>query len=74
MKFEDTAVDYFADGDIQQKTLTHPGFGDSKSKISETITLFKNPFREVYLWSKGEHLDIQGMIDAMNGRETVVKA
>jgi hypothetical protein len=35
---------------------------------------YKNPFAETAIWVKGEMLDIQGMIDAMRGRELVMKA
>lgn len=73
MKFEDVAIDYFADGDINQRTLTHPGATEVAEKINETIASYKNPFQECDIWIKGELLDIQGMIDAMRGRETVVK-
>jgi len=73
MKFEDVAIDYFADGDISQRTLTHPGATEIAEKITETISSYKNPFQECDIWIKGELLDIQGMIDAMRGREIVVK-
>jgi len=35
--------------------------------------MYKSPFSEAALWIKGEMLDIQGMIDAIKGREAVMK-
>ena len=73
MKFEDVAVEYYGNGEIGERLLTHPGAGEMKEKISETIKAYKNPFTECMLWIRGEMLDIQGMIDAMNGRQSVMK-
>jgi len=73
MKFEDTSVDYFSDGDVGQRTLTHPNAGEMKTKVVDTINQWKNPFAALYIWLKGEVLDIKGMMDAMTGRETVMK-
>ena len=36
MKYEDLAVDYFADGDIHCRTMTHPGVEDVKTKLTES--------------------------------------
>ena len=68
MKFEENAVDYFTDGDMNERTLTHPGATDLQQKMDETISSYKNPFQECEIWIKGEILDIQGMIDAMKGK------
>ena len=73
MKFEDQSVDYYADGDVSGRALTHPGAGEMKSKIVDTINQWKNPFTTIYIWVKGEVLDLKGMIDAMQGRENVMK-
>lgn len=37
VKFEDLALDFFNDNDINKRTLTHPGMGDVKGKVAETI-------------------------------------
>lgn len=44
-----------------------------KQKLKDTISCYKSPFAEAALWIKGEMLDIQGMIDAIKGREIVMK-
>lgn len=72
-KFEETAIDYFTDGEITERTLTHPEMGDSKQKVVDCVNQWKNPLREVYLWVKGEHMDIKAMSDAINGRENVMR-
>jgi len=33
MKYEDLAVDYFADSDATKRLMTHPGVGDVKQKV-----------------------------------------
>lgn len=44
-----------------------------QTKLKETISCYKSPFSEAALWIKGEMLDIQGMIDALKGREKIMK-
>ena len=44
-----------------------------QGNIDETLNAWKNPFREAWIWIKGEHLDVLGMIDAMNGRDGVIQ-
>jgi len=74
MKYEDTAIDYYADGEINARNITHPGATDVKDSILTTIDQWKNPYRDAYIWIKGEMLDLLGMMDAMDGREEVLKA
>lgn len=74
IKFEDTAVDFYSDGDREKRHLTHPAQKDMRTEVANTIIQMKNPMRDVYLWIKGEFLDVKGMIDAMNGRESTMKA
>ena len=71
--FEDTAVDYYADGNLEERLLTHPGAGDMRTRVDETVGNFRNPYVETALWIKGELLDIQGMIDALKGHSLVLK-
>ena len=35
---------------------------------------FKNPYREAYVWIKGELLDTKGMLDAFSSFENVLNA
>lgn len=73
MAYEDSAVEYFSENQMGERCLTHPKAGDLKERVQTTVNAFKNPFFEAALWIKGEMLDIQGMINAMKGRETVMK-
>ena len=73
MAFEDIAVDYFSDGIQMQRVLTNSNVGDLRNRVKDTISMYKSPFAEAAIWIKGEMLDIQGMIDAMKGREKVMK-
>ena len=74
MQYEDCAMDFFNDNDGNSvRILTSPTVGDMKQKIDDTVKCYKSPFAESALWIKGEMLDIQGMIDALKGRETVMK-
>jgi len=54
--------------------MTHPSAGDMKERIENTCKAWKNPYRDIYIWLKGELLDIKGIQDAIIGREVVVKA
>ena len=41
--------------------------------MDQTYEGWKNPYRDAYIWLKGEILDIKGISDALTGRDTVVK-
>jgi hypothetical protein len=73
MQFEDIAVEYFSDNKSDRRILTNVVAGDMNEKLTNTISCYKSPFAEASLWIKGEMLDIQGMIDAIKGRESVMK-
>lgn len=72
LKYEDVAVDFYADGELSQRSITHPGAAEVRESINPTIKEWKNPYREAYIWIKGELLDLLGARDAMDGRDTVV--
>jgi len=44
-----------------------------KERIDNTHKGWKNSYRDMYIWLKGELLDIKGMADAIAGRERVCK-
>ena len=73
MKYEEIAVDYFSDCDVNQRTLTKPEAGDVKQNVIDTFGNIKNPYRESLVWLMGEQLDMKGMLDALVGRENVMK-
>lgn len=72
LKYEDVSVDFYADGELSQRTITHPGASEIRESINPTIKEWKNPYREAYIWIKGELLDLLGARDAMDGRDQVV--
>lgn len=74
MKFEDVGIAYYSDADYNKRILTHSDKPDLKQRIDDQTARLKNPYREAYLWIKGELLEIQGMYDALLGREMVMKA
>jgi hypothetical protein len=54
--------------------LTHPNADDLEERIKTSATKWKNPYRDAYIWLKGELLDVQGMSNALDGREAVFKS
>lgn len=58
IKFEDMALDFYADGHSNKRVLTHPHAGDMKLKVGDSLTQYKNPYEAAYTWIKGEMLDI----------------
>lgn len=74
LKYEDQHVEYYSDADISKRIITHPSTGDMKEKIENTHKSWKNPFRDIYIWLKGELLDLKGIADAVTSIENVVKA
>jgi TRAP-type mannitol/chloroaromatic compound transport system substrate-binding protein len=73
MRYEDQNVEYYSDSDLTKRILTHPSAGDLKERIDVTTRSWKNPYKDMYIWLKGELLDIKGISDAIIGRESVVK-
>lgn len=73
MKYEDQNLEYYSDSDLSKRILTHPSSGDMKERIDTTSKGWKNPYKDAYIWLKGELLDIKGIADALSGREFVVK-
>lgn len=69
MKYEDQNVEYYSDSDLTKRILTHPSAGDMKDKVDVTSRSWKNSYKDLYIWLKGELLDIKGIMDAINGRE-----
>ena len=74
MKYEDIGLAYYSDQDYKKRTLTHPDSEDLKERIEKSSKKWKNPYREAYIWLKGEFLDVSGMYDGLQGREGVMKA
>ena len=65
MKYEDIATAYYSDQDYNKRILTHPNCEDLKERVSTNVKKTKNPYRDAYLWLKGEFLDVQGMYDSL---------
>jgi hypothetical protein len=72
-KYEDNNIEYYTDSDLTKRCFTHPQIGDMKEKIESTYKDWKNPYKDAYIWLKGELLDVKGIADALAGREHVVK-
>ena len=73
MKYEDQNVDYYSESDASKRILTNPNLNDMKERMDETYRGWKNPYKDAYLWLKGELLDLRGINEALLGREQVVK-
>ena len=73
MKYEDIAVAYYSEQDYNLRTLTHPNQESLKSRIEDSTLKMKNSYMDTFIWLKGEFLDVQGMCDALQGREAVMK-
>jgi len=74
MQFEEIGITYYSENEANSRVLTHPSCADLKDKVKANGKKTKNPYKESYIWLKGELLDIQGMIECLNGRESVMKA
>ena len=42
-------------------------------KVEDYTSSVKNPYKDAYIWIKGELLDVIGMMDAVNGRQEIIK-
>lgn len=73
MTYEASALEYFSENEMNARVLTHPKAGDLSETLTTMVGAFKNPFLEAAVWIKGEMLDIAGMLNAMKGREIVMK-
>jgi len=74
MKYEDVGTAFYSDQDFNKRLLTHPSAEGLKERVDESIDKFRNPYRDQYIWYKGELLDINSMYNGLLGRETITKA
>ena len=74
MKYEEVGLAYYTDQDAAQRILTNESNADLKERVEKAEKKAKNPYRDAYIWMKGEYLDVQGMYDCLQGREGVMKA
>jgi sorting nexin-1/2 len=72
--FEDGNVDYYSNQNADKKLVNNPSNGDVKEKMEQTIASIRNPFKDTYIWLKGELLDLNGLNDSLIGRDAVIKA
>lgn len=72
-RYEDCAVEYFSQNEANARILTHSNQETFKDQLKTTVGGFKNPFHEAALWIRGEMLDIQGMLNAIKGRDNVIQ-
>lgn len=52
--------------------MIHPDNENFRLQVLEATKKFQNPFLEAALWIRGEMLDIQGMLNAIKGRQGVI--
>lgn len=73
MKYEDVGIAFYGNDDYSQRVYTHPNNQDLKKKFEMTERKIRNPYREAYIWIKGELLNLQGMLECLKGRELVME-
>ena len=54
--------------------MTHEKHGEISEKVDQDADLLRNPYREVYLWIKGELMDMQGLHDSYAGHDDLMRA
>jgi len=67
-------VEYYSDSTLDKRLFTHSTNQGFKEKLELTFTNYRNPYKESYIWLKGELLDLKGLNDALIGRDSVIKA
>jgi len=72
--YEDANVDYYSDQSTEKRLFTSGMNSNFKEQLESTFNGFRNPYKEAYIWLKGELLDIKGLNDALLGRDAVIKA
>lgn len=58
--------------DRSKRILTNPASPDVPGDIVANINLWKRSFKDVWVWLKGETLEVRGMMDAMQGRDKLI--
>ena len=73
-KYEDNNLEYYSESDVARRILTNPVSGSEfNDKFNQEWKTLRNPYREAYIWLKGELLDLKGLSQALAGRENVVR-
>lgn len=65
MKYEDVGIAFYAFDDPNLRTLTHPNNEELTKELEKSEKAQRNPYRDAYIWIKGEYLDLQGMLDCL---------
>lgn len=73
IKYEDVGIAFYGNDDYNQRVYTHPNNQDLKTKFETCERKIRNPYREAYIWIKGECLNLQGMLECLRGREMVME-
>lgn len=73
IKYEDVGIAFYGNDDYNQRVYTHPNNQDLKKKFETVERKIRNPYREAYIWIKGECLNLQGMLECLKGRELVME-
>jgi hypothetical protein len=69
-KYEEVNIEYYGESDVTKKAITNPAFeGDIREKAETAFKGWRNPFRDAYIWLKGELMDLKGLNEALLGRE-----
>jgi sorting nexin-1/2 len=74
LAYEDANVDYYSDQSVQKRLFTNGMNTDFTEKLESVFNGFRNPYKEAYIWLKGELLDLKGLNDSLLGRDAVIKA
>lgn len=74
IKYEDNNVEYFSDSVPETRIMTNPTNGSEfTDRFTSSWKSLRNPYKDAYIWLKGELLDLKGLNEALAGRENVVK-
>ena len=58
MKYEDVGIAFYAFDDPNMRLLTHPSNEELTKDLEKAETEQKNPYRDAYIFIKGEYLDL----------------
>lgn len=73
VEYEDSIQDYYIGDKKDKKILTNPENKSTSTMVSESAKKLINPFDSMYIWIKGEFLDIKGMNECIVGREIILR-
>ena len=72
-KYEELNLMCYTDNETDKLVIGDPKNKELKDQMEHMIDNFKNPFEEMYHWTKGEIYDLEALAEAVTAKDNLEK-